>query len=502
LNLQPVRTESWSETLRKASSGELDVVVGIAQTEKRKRLYGLEFTEVFCKFPTAIVTRNDTEFLTLLEDLKSERIALPRDYATTEELQRLYPEANVLIAETAEESMLMVAGNRADATVLNLASASYIVHMRGLSNLKIAGFTEVNFFLGLAVRKGAPELQSILDKGLATIDARDKEKIYANYIHPETRSAIDWRVWRRGAMYSMLIGTAAFVGLLLWNRRLAAEIRRRKSAEAALVEARDTLEARADEMMLLNRRLAHANEDLESFSYSVSHDLKAPLRHVSAFAELLETKAGNRLQAEEHEYVDLIRDEAARMNKLIEALLSFARIGYKQLHLQPVHLESLIRAIVAGMSLETKDREILWEIRPLPEVECDRELINQVLVNLIDNAVKFTRGRSPARIEIGALPEKPPGEEVIFYVKDNGAGFNNNQAGTLFKTFRRLHTAREYEGTGIGLANVQRVIQKHGGRVWAEGEVDKGATIYFTLPGKHADANAEHENDSAISLQE
>jgi polar amino acid transport system substrate-binding protein len=504
LNMQLVKTETWSETLQKAGTGELDVVGGIAHTEERQRLYGLEFTEVYCKFPTAIVTRRDTPFLALLDELKSQRIAVPRNYATTEELQKLYPEVRLVLTENEEQSMLMVAGNRADATVLNLASASYVVHMRGLSNLKISGFTELDFFLSLAVRKGAPELHSILEKGLATIDPREKETIYAGYILPETLSAIDWKAWRRRAIYSLLAGAAVATGMLLWNRRLAREIRRRKSAEAALVQAWDKLEARAGEMELLNRELTYANKDLESFSYSVSHDLKSPLRRMGSFAELLERDAGTRLRAQERQYVDVIRNEAGRMNKLIEALLSFARIGHGQIHFEPVNLERLIRGIVARVGLEMKGREILWDIHPLPEVECDRALINQVAENLIDNAVKFTRGRAPARIEIGVLPEKAKDEEVVFYVKDNGAGFEMDQVGMLFRTFHRLHTEREYEGTGIGLANVQRIIQKHGGHVWAEGAVGKGATFYFSLPRQQRQANgsAEHERDSAMALQE
>src|SRR5262249_45266917 len=156
-------------TFQKAIAGKIDFVGGIAHTEERERLYGLAFTDVYCKFPTAIVTRKDTPFLALVSELKTKRIVLPRDYATTEELKRLYPEAHLILTETEEEAMLMVAGNRADATALNLASAGYIVHMRGLTDLKISGFTDLDFYLSVAVRSDAPELRSILEKGLATI---------------------------------------------------------------------------------------------------------------------------------------------------------------------------------------------------------------------------------------------------------------------------------------------------------------------------------------------
>jgi signal transduction histidine kinase len=489
LNLQFRRTENWSETLEKARSGEIEVVGGIARTDERERLYKLAFTDVYCKFPTAIITRKDLPFLTLLSELKSKRIALPRDYATTETLKRVYPEANLRITETEEESMLLVASGRADATAVNLASAGYIVHMRGLANLKISGFTAVDFFLTLAVRNSAPELRSILEKGLATVNEREKEAIYANYIHPETRKEIDWKTWRRRAIYALMAGAAGLIGLFLWNRRMAREIQRRKEAENALVQARDKVQAHAHEMAshahemeVLNKDLAYANKDLESFSYSVSHDLKSPLRRVKGFADLLEKDAAARLDSAERGYLEVIKNESERMNKLIEGLLDFARIGHKEMQFETVDLERVVKGVIAGMKLENPEREILWEVHQLPTVDCDRELIKQVAENIIGNAVKFTRGRTPARIEIGVLPRNDGNEEIVFYVKDNGAGFDPAGAGKLFNPFQRLHSEKEFEGTGIGLTNVQRIIQKHGGKVWAEGEMDKGATFYFSLP--------------------
>jgi signal transduction histidine kinase len=489
LNLQMVRTKSWPDTMRKISSGEIDVVAGIARTEQREQVLKLAFTEVFCDFPTAIVTRDDMPFVMLMDELKSKRIVLPRSYAVTEEFQRMYPEHPLILTDTEEQSMLMVAGNRADVTALNLASAAYIVHMRGLANLKLCGFTHRDFFLSLAARDGAPELHSILEKGLETISPREKEAIYATYIHPDTRKEIDWKTWQHRTIYALLAGAAAVAGLLLWDWKMAREIRRRKTAESALVQARDKIQAHAHEleshakqMELLNRDLAFANKDLESFSYSVSHDLKSPLRRVKGFADLLEKDAGSRLDSAERGYLDVIKLESERMNKLIEALLGLARIGHKGIHVEAVDLERLVKVVIAGAELENPGREISWEVHPLPTIDCDRELMKQVAENLIGNAVKFTRGRTPARIEIGVLPQNDGNEEVVFYVRDNGAGFEKDSAKMLFKTFQRLHSEREYEGTGIGLANVQRIIRMHGGKVWAEGEVDKGATFYFSLP--------------------
>jgi signal transduction histidine kinase len=491
LNVQWVKTSSWPETLRKAATGEIDFIGGIARTEQRTRMLGLQFTEVYCDFPTAIVTRKDMPFLTLVRELKSKRIVVPRDYATTEALMRLYPDAHVVLTDNEEQSMLFVAGDKADATVLNLASAGYVVHMRGLTNLKISGFTELDFFLSLGVRPGAPELRSILQKSLATISPREKEAIYETYISPEIRGAIDWKAWRRRAIYSALIGVGLFAAVFLWNRGLAHEIEHRKVVEAALVQTRDKLDAhaqelarRSNELLTLNEKLTWANQDLEAFSSSVSHDLKSPLRRIRIFAELLGHEGGSRLEEATRGHLNAIQRESERMGELVEALLKFARVGRAQVRVAPVKLEELVRETIDELKVETQQREILWDVHPLPEVSCDRGLIKQVLANLLSNAAKFTRGRNPARIEIGVLPQQSDNEEVTFFVKDNGVGFETAKARSLFEGFHRLHRQEEFEGIGLGLVNVKRIIQKHGGRVWAEGEADHGATFYFSILNK------------------
>jgi signal transduction histidine kinase len=493
LQTKLVKTRNWSETLRKAAAGEIDFVGGIARTEERERLLGLHFTEVFCEFPTAIVTRKDMPFLTSIREFKSKRITLPRDYATTEELQRRYPDVQLQLTQNEEQSMLAVAGNGADATALNLASASYIVHMRGLSNLKISGFTEVDFFLSLAVKRDSTVLRSILAKGLASIGSREKEEIYARYITPETRRALDWKTWRRWVIYSVTAGATALLGALLWNRVLSREIARRKTAEASLRQATvrlgeraKQLEAHARELETLNGKLKLAYQDLESFSYSVSHDLKAPLRRLRSFADLLVISGGEQLDSDAQKSIEAIQTETHRMAELIESLLALARVDRAELHPVRVNLNELTTEAIHDLELETKGRDLNWETAPLPEVECDRNLIKAVLLNLLGNAAKFTRGRKPAVVKIGLAPEKSGDHEMVFFVQDNGAGFDQNQANSLFETFRRLHRYDEFEGSGIGLATVKRIIQKHGGRVWAEGAVNQGATFYFSLIGDPA----------------
>ena len=225
--------------------------------------------------------------------------------------------------------------------------------------------------------------------------------------------------------------------------------------------------------------LETANSELESFSYSVSHDLRAPLRHITGFVGMLQARSGALLDGESAELLQGISAAAERMTRLIEALLTFSRTGRADLHRQRVSLAQLVQLAQAELQPETRGRRIEWRIEPLPDVEGDPELLRQVLVNLMDNALKYTRPRPVPRIEIGARRE---GTNVVCHVRDNGVGFDPRYTEKLFGVFQRLHRANEFEGTGIGLATARLIIQRHGGRVWAEGETGKGATFHFSLP--------------------
>lgn len=230
------------------------------------------------------------------------------------------------------------------------------------------------------------------------------------------------------------------------------------------------------------KRIVELNAELEAFSYSVSHDLRAPLRHVMGFVELLQRDAVSMLSKKSAGYLATISQSAKRMGTLIDDLLSFSKIGRSGMTPAKVSLDELVQETLGDFVAELKDRNVAWDIHPLPIVQCDRALLRMVLVNLISNAIKFTAHCTCPVIEIGIFPNGD-GETVIF-IRDNGAGFDPRYVGKLFGVFQRLHSAGEFEGTGIGLANVQRIIHRHGGRIWAEGVVDDGATFYFSLPAQ------------------
>ncbi len=354
--------------------------------------------------------------------------------------------------------------------ILSVSAALGISLLARLCHINVEGVANTLFLLAIAISAWyaglGPAILAFFLSGFA-YDYFFIEPLYSIYITPAD--------------------APRFVAFILFALLVSGFGTTRRRVEHDLRHSRDKLEAEVKERRILNveldkqsEQLRSANKELEAFAYSVSHDLRAPIRHIAGFTQMLQKHAGPVLDDSSREDIAMILDSAKRMGSLIDDLLAFSRIGRTEAQNATVELQRLVEQVVNDARQDIKDRNVTWRVGALPACYGDASMLRLLFVNLISNAVKFTQTRSHAEIEIGSLNGRP--NEVVVFVKDNGVGFDMRYKDKLFGVFQRLHSQEAFEGTGIGLATVQRIAFRHGGRVWAESIVDSGATFYVALP--------------------
>jgi PAS domain S-box-containing protein len=351
--------------------------------------------------------------------------------------------------------------------------------LKGYTSEEIIGQNFASFYTPEARASGKPrkELEEALSNGKFEDEALRVRKDGSTF-------------WAYNTITPMYEESGALRGFSI----IARDVTERRKSEEEIRKLNQQLELRVHER---TAELEATNKELEAFTYSVSHDLRAPLRHIAGFSKMLAEECGESLAPEARHYLKRIQDGVQRMGTLVDDLLNLTRIGRHELRLQVTGIASIVKDVIAELGPDVENREIDWKIGELPYVEADPALLRVVFQNLLANAVKYTRPRQKTTIEIGRTDID--GEQVLF-VRDNGVGFNMKYADKLFGVFQRLHRSEDFEGTGVGLATVHRVVQKHSGRIWAQAEIDQGATFYFTLGNTQAD-RVEKQMASAGGIQ-
>jgi signal transduction histidine kinase len=499
------------EVLAALEDGRIDVIPSLGRTPERigRLLFSVRHTVA----TIAAFMRDDRQSPATWAELAALRISAVRDSSGYTFLREKQLDAHALLTETTEEALRAVFDGRVDACLSNQLVGVSVARQMRLEHQIVPAYVVPDFTVDfcMAVRRSDGELLQRLNDGIALAAERGDLQRHREKWQPVFESywlaRPDLRRWLAGGGAALLL-----VALLGWGwhrSRLRAEQRltdevsrqveqRTRELAAANTQLRTSEEAvrrlnaelethvarRTQELAARVSEVERLNAELEAFSYSVSHDLRAPLRNVAGFLELLRARLAERLDAESVRLMGVASAESARMGTLIDGLLKLSQAGRGELRSGPVALDELVAEVRAELAPEIPARRIEWRVAPLPRVRGDRALLRQVIANLVGNAVKFSRHREPAVIEIGAAAPGTGGAgdgTVTCFVRDNGAGFNPKYADKLFGVFQRLHSRRDFEGTGIGLANVKRIVTRHGGKVWAEGNIDKGATFYFNL---------------------
>jgi signal transduction histidine kinase len=441
---------------------------------------------------SALVARSDVA-LAQLNQLEEDQIDLEtgvRGYLITGELSFLEPyehaKADIAQTSTKLEASLFDPEEKKRLQDVAMLRGQWLAYAENL----------------IAIRQGKTpgnwQSVAVARQGKAIMDRIRGE--FQEIIQKEEQLRIDRdELARKGVTFSVIVTCAAalLVGgffSFLSKRQLEYLSRVYESALTEMEQLNASLEQRVNdrtaELADANKSLGDVNTELEAFAYSISHDLRAPMRHITGFAELLRTSTDAKLTADDKENLGIIQDTARVAGRMVDDLLALSRVGRVQLTMMTVKMGSLVEQCRRDLQLDTQQRTIEWTVGPLPDAYGDPALLKLALQNLISNAVKYTAGRDVAKIEVGATPQ---GSGTTYFIRDNGVGFDMEYVHKLFGVFQRLHRAEEFEGTGIGLANARRIIVRHGGRIWAEAAKGQGAMFSFWLPNEKPELGSSHE---------
>lgn len=509
-----VRLRNWDEVMDAFKRHDVDLLGAVAATPDRQRY--MLFTEPLVVVPGGIFSAREFGKPLAIKDLQGLKVAVVSNYMAHDYLRNAYPQINLDVVPDVSTGLAKASLGMVDVYVENMANATFYLQEAGITNLRLVGKTDFTYRWGIGVRKDWPVLLGILNKGLAALSEDEKKALIGRWIHVK---APPWRAsWAfvSGVVASLagvLLVAAVSINLALKRKvnertaELQRELTERRRLEQELTCLNEQLEERVRERTAeLEREVADrqraeealqqltagleqrvrsrtaeletSNRELESFTFAVSHDLRAPVRHINGYAEMLTEELALKDCRCEGDYLARIMVSCRRMQEMIDSLLDLSRISRKELQCEQVDLSEIARQIMAEMREAEPQRCVEATIADGITATGDPVLLRSVIENLLHNAWKYTGRRDVAHIEFGV---DTGGGETVYYVRDDGAGFDAAYAGKLFTPFQRLHTDAEFTGTGVGLATVQRIIHRHGGRVWAFSEPGRGACFFFTL---------------------
>ncbi|MFW5821161.1 MAG: transporter substrate-binding domain-containing protein [Bacteroidota bacterium] len=536
-----IKTGIWSTIRQDLAEGKVDALPLVGRTPEREELF--DFTLPYISLHGAIFVRDGTRDINSLEDLKNKEILVMEGDNAEEFVRRNNISGKIFTTNTFKEAFHKLANGEHDAVIMQRVTGINLLDEMGLRsiealNLQLPEFRQDFCF---AVKKGDYILLNRLNEGLSIVIADGTyEEIRLKWFGPGVKEELTFRD-------ILLIVVSIFVPMFVlmsvfWiiflrrqvrsqTRVLNNEITERKEREAELRKLKEELEdqvadrtAELQEKVrkldksqkdLLNmvedlntltaelkkerRKLELSNKELEAFSYSVSHDLRAPLRAINGFASFLSEDYSDKIDEEGKRYINTIRQNTAKMDQLISDMLNLSRITRAMINPGLVDMSEVAWSIYHETASEEEKKVFNLTIDKMRPAECDLSLIKQVWQNLIDNALKYSSKSEEKRILIGSESDT---QEIVYYIKDSGAGFNEKYKDKLFGVFQRLHTENEFQGTGVGLAIVQRIVHRHGGKVWAESKINEGATFYFSLPRINPDLGKNKESLADIKSED